>query len=375
MTGLYIHIPFCLKKCPYCSFYSIPYSEEYLKLFIKYLKLEIQLRKDFLHEKVQFDTVFIGGGTPTSIGNGLFDVINLLYQNFSIKNHAEFSVEANPGTVDKNFLKELKKSGINRISIGIQSLIDNDLKILGRVHDKKQALQAVEKAVSAGFKNISIDLIFAYPGHKVNNWIDTIDEILTLGIKHLSAYEYTIEDNTPFQKEINSNLLKLPDEETIIQMTDILEEKTYSKGMKQYEISSFAKDKYYCAHNINYWNNGNYLGLGPSAVSYFRPLRQKNISNLEKYFNNLDNKKLPVFFQESLENEAVFRESFVMALRKKEALIFKRFIKEFQINPINYYKKEFKNLKSENLIDFNEEQILLTHKGWRLSNYVLSQLV
>lgn len=375
MTGLYIHIPFCIAKCPYCSFYSIPYRDEYLIEFIRYLKKEIHLQKAMLPENIWFDTVFMGGGSPTSIGKGLFEVIDLLYKNFDIQNNAEFTVEANPGTIDKYFLKSLKISGVNRISIGIQSLNDNDLKLLGRIHDKKQALNVLDAAVLAGFENISADLIFAYPGHTINNWINTMDEILNLDIKHLSAYEYTLEDDTPFQEKILSNSLKLPDEDAIIQMTDILEDKTSKMGLIQYEISNFSKNDYYCVHNTNYWDNGNYLGLGPSAVSYFRPLRQKNIPSLEKYFNNLKNNKLPIGYKEKLDQESCFRESFVMALRKKNALIFKRFIEEFGINPIRYYKKEFENLVRNNLIEHDEEQIALTKKGWSLSNYVLSQLV
>ncbi len=374
-TGLYLHIPFCLTKCPYCSFYSLPYRKEYLSDFITNLKSEIELQKNIIPKDQSFDTVFIGGGTPTSINKGLLEIIELLCQNFNIIKDAEFTVEANPGTVDNDFLKSLKMSGVNRISIGIQALCDKDLKILGRIHDKNQALNAIKSADLAGFENISIDLIFGYPGHTINNWISAIDEILKMPLKHLSAYEYTIEDETLFQKKISAKELMLPDEDTIISLTDILEEKTEINGFRQYEISSFAKQGFDCKHNINYWDNGNYLGLGPSAVSYFRPLRQKNISDIEKYFEEIEKGRLPVDFTEKLDNEAGFRESVVMALRKKNALVFKRFIEEFGINPIIYYKNIFEKLKKEDFIEFNEKQILLTSKGWRLSNYVLSQLV
>ncbi|MDE6580495.1 MAG: radical SAM family heme chaperone HemW, partial [Ruminiclostridium sp.] len=256
MTGLYIHIPFCLTKCPYCDFYSVKYgksaAEEYKKAVIRNLK--------HYSDKI-FDTVYFGGGTPILLWREICEILD----NVSLAQNAEVTLEANPCVALEENLRELKTAGVNRISLGVQSLNDSELKALGRRHNAETAVRAIETAYNCGFENISADLMLATPMQTSESLAETVSALGKLPVQHISAYMLKIEENTPFaEKE-----LTLPDEDSACEMYLDTVGQLESLGFKQYEISNFAKDGLVCRHNMKYWNCEEYLGIGPAAHSYY----------------------------------------------------------------------------------------------------------
>ncbi len=258
-SGLYIHIPFCLSKCPYCDFYSVKYGNEAAK------KYESAVIRNISHYNGKFDTVYFGGGTPILLWKEICSII----EKADIKSGAEITVEANPCLAKEEIFKTLINSGVNRISFGIQSLNDNELKSLGRRHSSRSAVKAVELAHACGFDNISADIMLGTEGQTVKSAAHTLEGLAGLPLKHISAYMLKIEENTPYAKA----KLDLPDEDEVCGIYLNTVEFLESKGIEQYEISNFAKEGYACAHNIKYWNCEEYLGIGPASHSFYKGKR------------------------------------------------------------------------------------------------------
>ncbi len=282
MAGIYLHIPFCVQRCHYCDFFSstrLEMREQFVQACLK----EIMIRKEYLQDE-ESDTIYMGGGTPSLLDpDSLSRIIDSLYKHLKISPHAELTIEANPDDLDAKVLKDLISVGFNRISLGIQSFRDADLILMNRRHSADQAIDSVHQAKSAGFENISIDLIYGIPGLSELDWKDNMYRIRELPVDHLSAYHLTFEKETAFGKWLKQGKMKEIAEESSFNQYQLLSKISKELGFEQYEISSFAKNQRYSLHNRKYWNGEWYLGLGPSAHSYNGESRHWNPSDLKQY--------------------------------------------------------------------------------------------
>jgi oxygen-independent coproporphyrinogen III oxidase len=298
VAGIYIHIPFCRKKCFYCDFYKTTAVEK-KPLFLQSLKTEVKLQAGYLDGET-VNTVYFGGGTPSVLTfTELADILEQLHNLFPVSNHAEITLEANPDDLSLTYLLELRKLGFNRLSIGVQSFSDTDLKKMNRRHSSAQAFLSVYDAAEAGFSNVSLDLIYGLPGLTLENWEKNLQRAFKLPFNHLSAYHLTYHEGTKFHEWLKAGRLReLPEDESIAHF-ELLMDMSAEAGFEQYEISNFAKDKAYSRHNSSYWQGCKYLGLGPSAHSYNGVSRQWNVSSLERYINAV-NSGSPAFEREEL---------------------------------------------------------------------------
>lgn len=361
-SSLYIHVPFCVKKCHYCAFYSIPWKEEFEKLYLQSILKEIDIIKEIPNK---LETIYIGGGTPTVLSLKTLKVLlEKILKCFKISNNLEFSIELNPVTVDNEKLILIKDFGINRVSVGVQSFNDDELRSLGRLHDRQQALQTVKKLLDSGFENISIDLIYGIPLQTINTWVKTLNESLNLEIRHISIYELTVEEETELKKEIESGKIRLPDEHTIADMYLLATEFFENKGIKKYEISNFAYPNFECKHNIGYWVRKPYLGVGPSAHSFIGNRRFHN-PDLFEYSRILSENKLAWIEDMLLDDFEDLKEKIILGLRMKNGTVVE-----------NVYLLEFfKQYEREGLIKISDKRVCLTDKGMLLSNEIFSKLL
>ena len=281
---LYLHVPFCRSKCGYCAFHSQVPDDDAMQVYFDALMREIALWGDRLGN-VPVETVFLGGGTPSMLPSRVIDIIlNRLSRTFAISKGAEITLEANPeSAVRDSFLSDIRQSGINRLSLGVQSLNRDLLYTLGRPHTAKQAQQAVELARQCGFANLNLDFIWGLPGQRLSQWLKELKEIVLMGADHLSCYSLMIEENTPFETACDDETFILPEEDEQSKMFMYGSEFLEIQGYTHYEISNFARMGYQCRHNIGYWEGEDYLGLGPSAVSTIGSKRWENIKDLKRY--------------------------------------------------------------------------------------------
>lgn len=362
-SSLYIHIPFCLKKCNYCSFYSINWNQGIEGLYLKSILKEIELTKEFSH---LLETLYIGGGTPSCLSiESLEKLFVSLRENFKTKNDVEFSIEINPATVDKEKLNLMRSYGINRLSIGVQSLNDRELSFLGRIHSSDDALKTVDLAVNEGFDNISIDLIYGIPGQILKSWKTTLNKLVTRDIQHISCYELSIDRHTKIAKELDSGNFSLPPEEETVAMYEFATEFLESRGFKKYEISNFAQPGFQCRHNINYWSAVPYLGIGPSAHSFIDRKRFHNPSNLFSYAEHLIDGKPAWTNDYTVDKTEELKERVFLGLRMKDGVILTNpCIIEMLGSP------EYKNL-----ISISGNRVRLTDKGMILSNEIFARVL
>jgi oxygen-independent coproporphyrinogen III oxidase len=282
MSGIYFHIPFCKVKCNYCDFYKST-NLHLVQSYVQAIKKEMLLRRDYLNEK-KIDTVYFGGGTPSLLSySEIEEFLEAISSIFDVQAHAEITLEANPDDLSPEYLHALKKTKINRLSIGIQSFSDTNLKLMGRRHNSIQAFNAVKDAQKAGFDNISVDLIYGIPGMSFSQWQANLKTVFNLGIQHLSAYHLTYHENTSFGDKLQKGIMKEVEEEESIRQFEELIQYAENSGFIHYEISNFAKNDFYSKHNTSYWNETEYLGLGPSAHSYNKTTRYWSVSDINKY--------------------------------------------------------------------------------------------
>jgi len=372
MSGIYFHIPFCKQKCSYCDFYSTRDSNGIVDLVNSEMQ-ELVLRKDYLKNDL-IDTIYFGGGTPSLLSE--YDVNNLLgcvKQNFEVSTECEITFETNPDDLTEDYLKSLRDCNINRLSVGIQSYNDKILKYLGRRHDSKLLDFNIETAKKVGFDNISVDLIFGIPGLDLTTYLESLNKVVQLDVQHISAYSLTIAEGTLFYKLRNQNKLKeMNEDELLIQFNatiDILAE----NGFNHYEISNYAKEGYKSRHNCSYWEDVNYLGIGPSAHSYNGVSRQWNISGTKKYCKMIDSRDS--FFEiEFLTNKDKFNEYIITGLRTSKG-VSRKFITETFDGPIcKHFTKEIKNLLQQDLIYQDDDNVILTRRGILISDYILQMI-
>ena len=312
MTGIYIHIPFCNSKCAYCGFYSIA-SQKQKTAFLEALHTEIKLRTDYLKGE-EIGTVYFGGGTPSILSvEEIKGILECVFRHYKVNPDAEITLEANPDTLSREYLQDLRKLGINRLSIGIQSFFDDDLKYLSRCHDANHAKQCVGWAKQAGFENLTLDLIYGLPTATAEKWNQNLDLFFETQAQHLSAYALTVEPNTILAKQIATGKLQPVTDDDAVRDYEILCQRAKENGFLHYEISNFAKPGFRSKHNCSYWNRTPYAGFGPSAHSFDGVSRQWNVGNLSQYIASYDSPNL--FEKEILSPEERYDEYVMTSLR------------------------------------------------------------
>jgi len=372
MAGIYLHIPFCAKKCAYCDFFSVANTQN-SERFISALLKEMEIRKDFLeNEKIQ--TIYFGGGTPSLLSPPQLEIlINGLHKYFSVDNNIEFTLEANPDDLNRNYLTDILSLGVNRLSIGIQSFHDKDLKLMKRRHNVHQAKQSVLTAQETGFKNISIDLMYGLPDLKITEWEENINGALDLNIQHISAYHLTIEPNTLFKKWWQQNKITLPDDDESLNQFNLLKELTQKNGFLHYEISNFAKDGFLSLHNTNYWMGKKYLGLGPSAHSYNLSSRQWNISNLQVYLSEISKGILPNEIENLSLNEK-YNDYILVSMRTMWGADIQKIENEFGASYKHHFLNKQKKYFEKGLLKKSGNRFILSDKALFISDQIISEL-
>ncbi|MBC7087144.1 MAG: oxygen-independent coproporphyrinogen III oxidase [Tissierellales bacterium] len=369
--GVYIHIPFCLKKCNYCDFVSFSSNDKKISEYINYITKEIQIYRNTLNEDYIVNSIFIGGGTPSLIDSKhLKTIIDEINQSFKVDSEAEITIEANPGTLDNTKLAIYHEIGINRISIGAQSLNDDILKKLGRIHNSYDVLDAVELIRTNQFKNYNIDMMIGLPDQTIYNVLTDLENVIKLKPTHISLYSLIIEEGTLFFELEKHGQLNLPneDEERIMyhKAIELLEK----NGYKQYEISNFAKEGFECRHNLKYWTLMPYIGLGLNSHSYIENTRYSNYSNFDEYYKKIKENKLPVSSEEYIDDISRMTEYIILGIRLNKGINKKHFKENFGIDIEDYYKDAIiKNKQNGNIYE-DEETIKLTKKGLDFSNIV-----
>jgi oxygen-independent coproporphyrinogen-3 oxidase len=320
----------------------------------------------------------LGGGTPTIYeGQEIIKLVGECLTSFEFIENPEISIETNPNTVSAEKLALILEAGVNRLSIGVQSFSDQILTAIGRSHSAASASYAIKLAREVGFENINLDFIYGLPSQLLSDWQQTLDTALEFGPEHLALYEMTIEPGTPFASKAEKGELPLPDQDELADMEEAALTTLVGEGFNRYEISNFAKPGRECSHNINYWQNGSYLGLGAGAVSCFDGLRIKNVENYENYIGLVNENRHPFLEAEGLSLEASFRESVVMGLRMPCGISIKSLIDRYDIDPREYYGDLLNELIDQDMLSIRDEQsmICLTEKAFPVANQVLSELV
>jgi len=373
MAGIYIHIPFCRQKCYYCDFYKTV-NTSLTDKFISSLKSEIVERKDYL-EKETVETIYFGGGTPSVLTPvQTEDILNVLAKEFSISEIPEITFEANPDDLSKIYLKEIRQTGINRLSIGIQSFQNEILKKMNRRHDKGQAIEAIELAADTGFKNISADLIYGLPGLTIEQWKSNLSQIFQLPVQHLSAYHLTYHEGTAFYTWLKKGTLKeLEEPESILQF-ETLVELAENFGFEQYEISNFAMNKLYSKHNTSYWMGIPYLGLGPSAHSFNGLSRRWNISHVENYISSIE-KGNSYFEEEKLSENEKYNEFILTRIRTIWGISSIDLQQRFGSEKRNYFQNIIEKYIKSGLATQENEIYRLTKKGLFISDEIMANLM
>ena len=360
MAGLYIHIPFCKKRCLYCDFFSttlLERREEYVEALLK----EIAMRRDEAGEPIQ--TVYIGGGTPSTLPSEAVIAIDQLMHSYCI---AEYTMEMNPGDVTREYLQALRQTGINRLSIGIQSFQDELLQLIGRRHNAQQAIDAVHRAQEVGFDNISVDLMYALPTQTMTQWEADIETALSLGIQHISSYGLMYEEGTALTKKVADGELEAIDEDTENAMYDRLCERLKQAGFVHYEVSNFALPGYEAKHNSNYWNGTPYIGIGAGAHSYIGKVRSWNPDDLDAYIQGIKDGSL-TRESETLTEKDLYNEQIMLGLRTNRGVL----------EPTSAQSRSnLERLVANKLLKRTDEgRVVATQNGLHVLNRIIEELM
>jgi oxygen-independent coproporphyrinogen III oxidase len=366
--ALYIHLPFCRRKCQYCSFVSFPKRDGDIPGYIDALVNEMRLRSN--HEQV--NTIYFGGGTPSLVPVDFYVKLLInIKRIFSLDPAAEISIEANPGTVNEAYLNNLKRAGFNRLSLGIQSLNDEELSLLGRIHTAHEAIEAVKMARHAGFDNINLDLIYGLPGQQPDTWRESLDKVIELNPEHLSLYALTLEEDAPLQILIDSGSLSPIDPDVSADQYELAEDVLEKSGYKHYEISNWAKDGKECRHNLIYWCNLPYLGIGVAAHSSLNGHRLANTSDLDRYLSDyLDQPQFNPVMDEKINPDLELAETIILGLRLCAGINPRDIKNRYGIDIVDRYRNQIKETKEAGLLEQADGKLRLTSRGRLLSNQV-----
>lgn len=372
--SLYIHIPFCAQKCLYCDFPSFARKDHLRKAYIEALNKEIiSLREK--HNNLEINTIFIGGGTPSVLEANELECLLKEVAKLNMAKDIEYSMECNPGNLTEEKLEVMKKYGVNRISMGLQAKQDNLLKGLGRIHNYKTFKENFLLAKKVGFNNINVDLMFGLPNQSLNEWEETLKEIISLEPAHISAYSLIIEEGTAFYNLYENDKLKLPTEEEERKMYHLAKRILEENRFNQYEISNYAKEGKECRHNLAYWNMDNWIGVGSAAASYINGKRIKNISSVEEYINSIKDKGEAV--EEIINNSKNdnMEEFMFMGLRKINGIDENEFKNRFSMNINDVYGEILNKYIGEGLLIRESGRIFLSEKGIEISNVIMADFL
>lgn len=373
MFSIYIHIPFCLKKCNYCAFNSKIGGEAEISNYVDALTLEI--KKFSVPNSLPLVSIYFGGGTPTILKiSQLKKIFSALKKKFFIENNSEITIEANPGTVDENFLCELKKIGFNRLSLGVQSFNDKILKNLGRVHDSKIAVETV-KSAKKFFKNINLDLMYDLPEQNFSDLKNSVEIAAALDVQHISVYGLEIEENTKFFELNREKKLNLPDEKISEKMYDFITKKLPALGFERYEISNFAKKNFESRHNIGYWTGRKYFGFGAGAHSFYEKIRTSNICNVDEYMKKIFAGEKISEIEEIVTKKAAMEEFCFLGLRMAEGISVKNFFEKFGENIFEIYGEIIEKNIFLGFLKNSGGRIFLTERGMKFGNRIFADFL
>ncbi len=376
-AGLYIHIPFCVKKCPYCDFYSMTD----LSLRSRFLRALIAEMEMVSVEGRIFDTLYIGGGTPSVYeSNDIGQIVTAAFQNFDFRPDSEITIEVNPATASLEQLKGYREAGINRINIGVQSFNQKNLDFLGRIHTDHEAGAAIEDAVHAGFNNIGIDLMYGLPGQKEQAWQQDLKQATQYHPAHIACYMLTYEKGTPLHRNLKAGRVLPLADESVHALFDTTIDFLEDHGYDQYEISNFARigkdgQPLVSKHNLKYWTLAPYIGLGPSAHSFIEPQRYWNVSSLSPYIQAIESGRMPVAEKELLTQEQEMIEAIYLGLRMRQGIDTVKFQQKFGINFVEAFKGVLADLKERNHVKVGSTHIALTRQGMALLDSIASLFV
>jgi oxygen-independent coproporphyrinogen-3 oxidase len=381
MASLYLHIPFCERKCIYCDFYSIapqdpsPGQPALVERFLQALETEICLRGEEQRFRESYETVFLGGGTPSLLSpSDIEKIFDTLVSHFSIEPEAEITLETNPGTVDLEKLKAFRSVGINRLSIGIQSFHDDDLHFLSRIHTGAEARRCISDAFIAGFQNVGFDLIFSLPHQTVDRWRSNLVQAVARSPVHLSCYSLIVEPNTPLFRMVQSKQITPLDAERDAALYEFTMDFLDLRGFTHYEVSNFALPGFRCRHNMNYWNHTNYLGFGPSAHSLWETERWWNCANISTYIAQLANRCLPLEGGEHLTEPQLIDEAIFLGLRS-DGIDLKEYSKRFGRDLLKEFPSPIAEFEQQGLMQKEADRLRLTPKGYLLCDEICQALM
>ena len=368
--SLYIHIPFCVRKCLYCDFPSFSGMDGMFEDYVRRLCREMGEAAPSFQE-IGVKSVFFGGGTPSILPPALMGrIMDKIMSAYDVNSDAEISMEANPGTLDAAKLREYKSMYFNRLSMGLQAWQDRLLERLGRIHRVGEFEDNFLQARDSGFKNINVDLMFSLPGQTMDDWQETLEKVIRLDPEHISAYSLIIEEGTPFFDMYEKGQITETDENTDRRMYYLAKEMLSDKGFRQYEISNFAKDGFECRHNITYWRTEEYRGFGLGAHSYFDGTRFHNSADMKEYMAGGERLDMEKLTPEEMQEEFMF-----MGLRMNEGISREEFLKRFKTDITSVYGQEISELISEGLLTENKGRISLTDRGIDVSNQVFEKFI
>ena len=373
--GLYIHIPYCKRKCFYCDFISFSGKEDTIKKYVEAIKKDIS---DCKYTGFNIGTIYIGGGTPSFIDpQYISEIIAKVREKFIVTQNAEITIEVNPGTVTREKLMDYKKAGINRLSIGLQSTDNDTLKRIGRIHSYEDFVETYDMAREIGFDNINVDLMLALPNQTLDDLKESVKTIANLKPEHISVYSLIVEENTKMEKMVQDGTAILPTDEEERAMYRFVKDYLEKHKYKHYEISNFAKPGFESKHNTDCWKQKEYIGVGAAACSFMDNKRYSNIESLEQYIKNIENgnPNRNLVLNETLNEEDKMNEFMMLGLRKIDGVNIGDFKKIFGVNPIMKYCKTLDKLTHEDLIQVDENSIKLSKKGIDLANLVWEEFV
>ena len=374
MLSLYIHIPYCVRKCLYCGFYSTQYLETEADEFIAAFQIEAKNRRNEVRAK-RIGSIYMGGGTPTVLSLAQIErVISIIKQNFTFERNAEFTVEANPGTLTDNYASCLLEQGVNRLSLGIQSFSDKTLQTLGRIHSAEQGVDAFRCARTAGFNNIGIDLIYGIPGQTAEEWELTIDTTLALKPEHISIYSLSLDKGSHFKQFADDGGFVLPADEIVARMYEQAVGSLKGSGYGRYEISNFSLPGFACRHNQHYWQRGEYLGLGPGASTFLAEKRYDNIPDSAEYIRRLRNDLPAIVSEETLSADMAARETLLLGLRTEQGVDLRLFRRQFGAALLTQMQEKVYVLEIAGLLLIADDFLRLTDRGFLLLDEALERL-
>ena len=386
--GVYIHIPFCQKKCKYCDFTSVDncdkeIKDKYIECLIKEIENHCRGKVPLLplknNQNQEINTIYIGGGTPSILPSEKIDqILQKIKEKFNVDENVEITIEVNPGTVSYEKLENYKKIGINRLSIGLQSSENRLLNLIGRIHTFEEFKEVYENARKVGFENINVDLMLGLPTQTSQELTDSLEKIINLSPEHISLYSLILEEGTELERLIENKELEMISEDLERKMYWETKKILEQNGYNHYEISNFAKKGFESKHNLSCWNQEEYIGFGLAAHSYINKMRISNIDNLEEYIYNIENNDFDknVVLQEkeqSFENQA--KEYMMLGLRKIDGVSISEFEQKFQIHPLFYFRFEIAKLEEQDLVEVDLDNIRLTKKGLDFANIVFEEFI